>query len=343
MHHPHDVVTHPSDVVTHPSDVEWTFQGAMRPKGFTRWLGEEIWALATRQHGVIERGQLRARGVSVDTIKRWVACGRLRALHAGVYMIGHGSLTVRGRWMGAVLACGEGAALSHRPAARHHNLIGFDAGRPAVSVPSSRKPRHPGIAVHRIQRIEPVTVDAIPCTPVARTIVDMAGISRRRTLEKVIEEACILELLDVRAIQDVLDTVARPRGVRLLRSVLANFDPGTTITKSGLEEAMLALCRRAGLPEPRVNLYVALRDGSLVQVDFHWPDHRVVVETDSNRYHATHPKRRRDRAKDRALQLAGWIVLRVPEEDLAERPDRILADLRAALSRRVDQSGRIAP
>lgn len=328
----------------HPREsIEWSFQGAMRTKAFTRWLGEEIWALATQQHGVIEKGQLLTLGASVDMIKRWVGNGRLRALHAGVYMVGHGALTVRGRWMAAVLACGKGAALSHRPAARLHSLIGFDPGRPAVSVPASRKPRHPGLAIHRIQRVEPIFVDAIPCTPVARVIVDMAGISRRRTLEKVIEEAVVLEVFDLTAIHDVLDTVARPRGVRLLRSVLEDFRPGTTLTKSGLEEAMLALCRRAGLPKPLVNLHVSLRDGTLVQVDFHWPEQRVVVETDSNRYHATHPKRRRDRAKDRALQLAGWIVLRVPEEDLADRPDAILADLRAALRHRVDQSGRIAP
>jgi hypothetical protein len=190
--------------------------------------------------------------------------------------------------------------------------------------------------VHRIQRIEPFFLDAIPCTPVARVIVDMAGISRRRTLERVVEEAVVQDVFDLRAVHATLDGIARPRGVRLLRSVLDAVRPGTTLTRSDLEEAMLALCRRAGLPEPLVNLHVALLDGTLVAVDFHWPEHRVIVETDGNRYHATHPKRRRDRAKDRALQLAGWIVLRVPEEDLAERPHLILADLRLALARRVD-------
>ena len=104
--------------------------------------------------------------------------------------------------MAAVLACGPGAALSHRAAAQLRGLIHFDAGRPAVSVPAGRFPRRPGIAVHRIQRVEPELVDAIPCTPVARTIVDMAGISRRRTLEKVVEEAHVLETFDLRAIHD---------------------------------------------------------------------------------------------------------------------------------------------
>jgi hypothetical protein len=289
--------------------------------------------LATRQHGIVERQQLFALGLSARQIEFWVRSGRLRQIHRGVYMVGHGALSQRAWWMAAVLACGEGAALSHRCAARHHELIAWHPGRPAVSVPAKRRARPPGVAVHRIQHLESELVDDIRTTSVARTIVDLAGISRRRTLEKVLEEAHVLEVFDLRAIHDVLDHVARPRGVRLLRSVLEAFRPGTTLTRSGLEEAMLALCDGAGLPRPLCNRHVPLLDGTLVEVDFHWPQQRVVVETHSNRYHATHPKRRRDQAKLRALQLAGWVALPVPEEDLAERPHLVLADLRAALLR----------
>lgn len=98
---------------------------------------------------------------------------------------------------------------------------------------------------------------------------------------------------------------------------------------------MLALCRRSGLPDALCNHHVRKLDGEFAEVDFMWAGPRVVVETDSNRYHATHPKRRKDRAKDRALQLAGWMVLRVPEDDLVERSTTILTDLRLALARRV--------
>jgi hypothetical protein len=234
--------------------------------------------------------------------------------------------------MAAVLACGDGAAASHRCAAWMHELVAWVPRRPAVSVPHTRRSRPPGIAVHRIQRVEPILLDAIPVTPVARTIVDMAAISRRRTLEKVIEEAHVQGTFDLNAIHQTLARIARPRGVRLLRSVLDEFRPGTTLTKSHLEEEMLALCDGAGFPRPLCNGHVALLDGRLVEVDFLWPEHRVIVETDSNRYHATHPKRRADRAKDRALQLAGYLVLRVPEEDLTAA----LPDLHTALTRRVD-------
>ena len=318
-----------------PPRIEWPVDHRDGGEVFTRWSGEEIWSLATRQHGVIERRQLLALGASRRTIDRWLRERRLRPIHRGVYLVGHGAPTRRGWCMAAVLACGEGAAASHRCAAWIQQLIAWVPHRPAVSVPVKRHARPPGIAVHRIQRLEPVVVDALPVTPVARTIVDLAAISRRRTLEKVIEEAHVQGVFDLRDIHTTLDRIARPRGVRLLRSVLADFRPGTTLTRSDLEEAMLALCDQAGLPRPECNRHVPLLDGTLVEVDFLWREHGVIAEADSNRYHATHPKRRRDRAKWRALQLAGWIVLPIPEEDLAERPAAILADVRTALAARL--------
>ena len=314
-----------------PPAVEWTVEPHSAAQLPTRWSPDELWALVTAQHGVAEHRQLRDLDVPRHTIARWVRQGHLRGIRRGVYMVGHGALAMRGYWMAAVLACGEGAALSHRCATRLHELIAWHPGRPSVSIPAARRARPDGIAVHRIQVIDPIVVDAIPCTPVARTIIDMAAISRRRTLEKIIEEAHVLGLFDLRAIERTLEGIARPRGVRLLRAVLAEFRPGTTLTRSELEEAMLALCRQAGLPAPVANGHVALLGDTLVKVDFQWPGTRVIVETDSNRYHATHPKRRRDRAKDRALQLAGWVVLRIPEEDLAERPRSLVTEIATAL------------
>src|SRR3954451_22006675 len=167
---------HPS-----PEDVEWRVKPRSAAQPSTRWSAEELWALVTAQHGVVEHHQLRELDIPRHTIARWLRQGHLRQIHRGVYMVGHGALSLRGWWMAAVLACGEGAALSHRPGTRLHDLIAWHPGRPAVSVPVTRRPQPPGIAVHRIQVIESVVIDGIPVTPVARAIVDMAGISRRRT------------------------------------------------------------------------------------------------------------------------------------------------------------------
>lgn len=314
--------------------VEWSPEHRSGAARSPRWLGAEVWQLATRQHGVVGKGQLLARGTSRRVVDRWVREHHIRPLHRNVYAVGHGRLTVRGWWMAAVLAGGEGAVLSHRCSASLRDLIGWQPRRPAISVPAHRRIEIPGVAVHRIQVLAPDVVDGIPCSSVVRTILDMAAISRWRQLENIVERANQLRLYDHRAMEHLLAAVSRPRGVRRLRAVLAAFDPAvSTTTRSGLEEAMLALCDRAGLPRPLVNSDLQLLDGTWTEADFHWPAARVVVETDGERFHASRPRRRKDRAKDRALQLAGWLVLRVPEDELEERPEAVLADLRLALRR----------
>jgi hypothetical protein len=52
-------------------------------------------------------------GWSEASIDQWMRRGRIHRIHAGVYAVGHTAITVRGRWMAAVLASGDGAVLSH--------------------------------------------------------------------------------------------------------------------------------------------------------------------------------------------------------------------------------------
>ena len=70
-----------------------------------------IVALAERQHGLVARWQLLAFGLSARMIDGLVQRGSLRRIHAGVYAVGHAALRDEGRWLAAVLACGEGAVL----------------------------------------------------------------------------------------------------------------------------------------------------------------------------------------------------------------------------------------
>ena len=75
-------------------------------------------ALAARQHGVVARWRLVGLGLTSGAIDYGLSVGRLHLVHRGVYAVGHRRLSLRGRWMASVLACGERAALSHRSAAR---------------------------------------------------------------------------------------------------------------------------------------------------------------------------------------------------------------------------------
>src|SRR4051812_19124047 len=109
----------------------------MRGEGVARGGDREIGRLASRQHGVVSRVQLRALGLSDDAIDRRLAAGRLHAVHRGVYAVGHSVLARRGLWLAAVLACGPGAVLSHAAAAALWELRAFGGVRTDVTVPGS--------------------------------------------------------------------------------------------------------------------------------------------------------------------------------------------------------------
>ena len=180
------------------------------------------------------------------------------------------ALTRNGRFMAAVLACGDGAALSHFSAAVLWGLL-EGRGR-AIHVTAPRASGSQGIVVHRSPlEGERVRRFGIVVTTPARTIVDLADVvQRRRTLERAIDEAEYLRL----AWKDAAPRRGR-KGSGLLSSVLAVHEPGSTRTRSELEEIFLALCDSSGFPRPEVNVGI---EG--YECDFVWREQRLIVETD---------------------------------------------------------------
>src|ERR687897_1537570 len=79
--------------------------------------GRLLAVLAAKQGGVVARRQLLALGFTKAEIDIRVTDGRLHVLHRGVYAVGHRAIGVAGRRWAAVLACGDGAVLSHASAA----------------------------------------------------------------------------------------------------------------------------------------------------------------------------------------------------------------------------------
>jgi hypothetical protein len=165
---------------------------------------------------------------------------------------------------------------------------------------------------------------------VARTLLDVAASSPENHLEHAIGQALRNQLYDHRAILDVLERHRGRRGVLPLRAATAD-DPA--FTRSELERRFRALCRRAGLPQPLSNAHVADADNQVHEVDFFFPAHRLVVETDGWRDHGTRVAFERDRAKDAALVAAGHAVLRFTKRQIAYEPDTVADRVRAGCSR----------
>jgi very-short-patch-repair endonuclease len=288
-------------------------------------------ALATRQYGVVSRAQLRSLGLSDGGISARIARGGLVRLHHGVYAVGHTVLVPRGRWLAAVLACGVDAVLSHAAAGALWDLRPSGATVIDVTVAGSGgRRRRPGIRVHRARSLAGQTTvrDGIRVTTPARTILDLAIGLDGRPLERLLDRAELLRLADRPSLDAMARANAGHSGARRLAATLRDHEPGTTLTRSELEERFLGLCREAGLPRPRVNHHV---EG--YEVDFVFAAQRLLVETDGWRHHRSRASFEGDRRRDAVHAAAGYRTLRFTHRQLANEAATVIAALATALTR----------
>jgi len=239
---------------------------------------------------------------------------------------------VRGRWLAAVLACGPQAVLSHASAAELWGLR-FGASRWIdVTIPrTGRRTRDP-IRVHRPRSLpadEMTTAHAIPVTSAARTILDMAAILHRAHLEAMLDRMEIRELTDYPALAAIARAHPGHHGAGRLAAALEGHLAGEQLTRSDLEVLFRQVCHDHGLPQPRVNQLIAGKE-----VDFLFAEQRLVVETDSWRYHRTRRAFEDDRARDALLLAHGYRTLRITDRALTTRPRLVVDIIAAALADR---------
>jgi hypothetical protein len=281
--------------------------------------------LAFDQKGVVALWQLAERGLSARAVSHRVASGRMHRVHAGVYAIGHAPLTRDGWYMAAVLACGRDSALSHRSAAAKRELRATSRAAVDVTTPRQGGRGRKGIDAHHSTTLLPrdiEVVDGIRCTTVARTLLDLAAVVPRRAVERAFDQAEVLRVLDARQIEDVVARTRGHRGNAVLRSILDHHAPASTVTRNGLEEGMLAICRASGLPQPEVNARVGLEPTGY-EADFLWRAQRTIVEVDGRDVHTTRRAFEEDRRRDQRLMLAGYRVVRFTWRQVTFNPREV--------------------
>ncbi len=288
-------------------------------------LDSRLAQIAARQHGVITLRQLEAAGLSRRAAVGRVQRGQLHRLHRGVYAVGHRAPNFHTRWMAAVLACGEGAVLSHSSAAALWELLRPIDGPVHVSVPTTtgRKSKH-GIRLHRCpslaeppsspsslpmrggrgRRLTTTRRHRIPVTTIQRTVEDLDGCVPAYLLRRARRQA---ELKGIH-----LEGAERKR------------------QRSDLEEGFLALLRTHHLPAPETNVKLGRWE-----VDFFWRDQRLVVEVDSFTYHRGSVAFEDDHARDLDLRQRGFTVLRFTDTQIEAEPARVVADVARALAQEV--------
>lgn len=170
--------------------------------------------------------------------------------------------------------------------------------------------------------------NGIPVTTVAQTLIDLASMLPDEELDEAVDAAIQLSLYDQRAIDAVC---GRGRaGTGKLRDAVARRHPDAHDSKSRWERRMLKLLDAQGIPRPRVNQPIVLLG---LEPDLLWPIERVVVEWDSWAHHRRREQFESDREKTLTLQRSGYTVLRFTWRMTNDHPERVAADIRAALAR----------
>lgn len=296
--------------------------GKLQTHGFDAAIAE----VAGRQHGVVGRRQLILLGMGEDAIDARLRLGRLHRLHRGVYSVGHKLVPREGRWMAAVLTCGTGAVLSHRSAAALWGIATF-SGASEITSPRDTRSRD-AIRRHcaQLPQDEVTVFNGIPVTSVHRTLFDYAATCPVDRLEAAMREAEYRRLWDRLSLPALLARHPGQRGNAKMRLCLERLGRTAGFTRSDLEELLLPLLDRLGLPRPHLNARLQA-GGEWIEVDCLWREQRLAAELDSRSAHETRSAFVADRERDRRLQADGWRVVRITWRQLHDQPDRVAADL----------------
>ena len=100
--------------------------------------------------------------------------------------------------------------------------------------------------------------------------------------------------------------------------------------RSEAERLLVKLLRGAGITGWHTNYPIGP-----YKVDFGFPRPKIVIEADGWAFHSDEEAFQNDRRRQNYLILMGWQVLRFTWLDLVDYPDRVIAEIRAAISARV--------
>jgi hypothetical protein len=151
--------------------------------------------------------------------------------------------------------------------------------------------------------------------------VDLSDPLTAHQLANVIHQGAYRGLYVEAAVRDVAARCNGRHSLATLGRAMELHRMGSAGTKSGAEDAFL----RLDLPEPLVNMHLLGRE-----VDFHWPEHRVVVEVDG--IHGLPWTVADDSGRDAAQLAAGWTVLRFSARAVHECGEAVTARTAAALA-----------
>jgi hypothetical protein len=298
-------------------------------------VDDRLLPVFARQHWLAHLADVIAVGGSADIVSNRLRAGRWTEADRGVYRLAGPPVTWESRTLAPLLSVGPPAAASHLTAAALHGIPGFGEGVPEISVPRTADVRRGRLRVHTstdLDRCDVVMRRGVPTTDIDRTLLDLARFVGARRLHRSIEWCRRNELTDWPSLISTLARHARRGrpGIRKLRAVILAHADRVEITDSDFELLVLAAIAEHGMPTPVLHHRVTDGERFVAEVDLAYPDLRIAIELDG-RIHLEPEVRERDLPRQNDLVLLGWTVLRFSWQRFADHPDRVIAEIRAAI------------
>jgi hypothetical protein len=295
-------------------------------------------AYSSQQLGLVTRGQVAEAGLSLGQLQRFVQAGVIERIYPDVFRFAASTRTWHQLVLAACFDGGDECLASHRTAAALHRLDGFDPGGVIeVVVPMRRRHRRRDVIVHHSRTLTAADrgrVGAIPCTSVARTLIDLGAVMPATTVEEALDAAereKRVTRLQVRRRYDSLRAPGR-NGIGAMTQILEHRDGLERTPRSVLERRMLRLLARAGLPTPTTRFVLKLNDGRIVELDFAFMPIPLGLEVKGNWSHATPADRAKDDDRANAVQNHGWELRQFTYEQVMYEERKVALVVRDALA-----------
>ena len=291
-------------------------------------------AQASKQGGVITRGQALRCGMTPSSIKHRIRVGRWTVEMRSVYRLM--DMTDTSDLVRAAIAVLPDSVVSHQTAAEMHRLHRVRTSVPTVTVHSRTTHSFPGVKVYRNHDLAPLHTEmcgGIPVTTLARTVIDLAAVLHIEHMRDIVTDLIAEKRLTVKMLGRVFDDVAcrgKP-GTSSIRMILEERGTGPAVDASVLERRGLAVLLSGGLPQPQLEFQMPWNLSR--RFDASYPEWSIAIEWDSRRWHMRADAFERDRARDRSALLHGWSVYRFTWDDVKNRPDMIVDTIRTAILR----------
>ena len=300
-------------------------------------LDDILGPIAEQQFGVFSLEQARRTGINESTLDKRIARGALTRVQPAVFAFPGSPRTWQRDATALVLSVPGLAAASHKTAAFIWGMSSIEPDRPEIVTVRHRRiqRRHPQIHESKdLQSDDVVAVNGIPTTTAVRTVVDVGASASQNYVEHCLDTGLRLELFTLTEVRSFIKRVARSgrNGIGKIRPLVEQRMGWDTTSESALEDRFRRLLAASSLPAPTPQYCV--RNGSMIvcRADFAYPEQRILIELDGERYHMDRATFQSDRAKQNRVHVLGWIVYRFTWRQVMDTPEAVIATLASALT-----------